>query len=152
MDILRTYSFIKLCIDHVIKEENIIFKASENAPSTFKGIKEYFSKNSEYMVYNGGDHGYLEEYNIKFRAVHDYMHIKYDLSFRFEDEKKLSDITARKFASIAYNHFNCTHYDMACIMRVINAEIKGQIEYYELNNSYVVDQKHFINDYLEEIA
>ena len=172
-DLERGYDIIKQCIDYYIKSHNIEFISSEIAPNDFEGMKAYYNDFGKFLVFNGGNHGYLgQEYNIKFRALHDYMHIKYDLTFKYNDEKRLSDITANKFMNIAYNQLNCTHWELYLVKSIINAEIKGQIEYYEknkdkiptnlmkaikeqlivepkVNKEYVKDQKEFINDYLQ---
>ena len=77
------------------------------------------------------------------------MHYDKGLSFSFQDEKILSALTVNEFRDVVYNRFNATHWEMVIVGEIINAEIRGQIEYYELNKSYVEDQKQFINDYLE---
>ena len=139
-DLSNGYDLLKKVIDRVISVYGIEFIASDLAPNDF----------NQFLVYSGGDHGHLgNEYNVKFRAVHDSMHLSHDLTFSYVDEKKLSDITSIEFASIAYNVFNCTHFEMVVIKNIINAEIKGQIEYHEKNKEYVKDQSSFINDYLK---
>lgn len=144
-EVLQAYDLIKQCIDWYIEKQDIKFISSNIAPNTYKGMRQYRDDFGQFLVYNGGDHGLLgQEYNIKFRALHDSMHYAHELSFKFEDEKTLSDITARQFALIAYYHFDATHYEIALIKRVINAEIKGQIEYYEKHGTYVKDQSKFI--------
>jgi hypothetical protein len=148
-DVLKGYETIKKIIDDKINDYNIWFIQSNNAPSTFKGIKKYYNENSMLLVYNGGDHGLLgQEYNVKFRALHDYMHIKFNLSFSYDDEKKLSDITSTMFSLYAYDSLNCTQWESYVIKMILSAEIKGQIEYYEQNKSYVVDQTKFILNYM----
>lgn len=147
-DIINTYETIKVIIDAMLDKYNVLFEASLNAPSTYKAMRSFFDDNGYFLVYNGGDHGYLgEEYNIKFRALHDAMHYKYNLSFKFEDEKQLSDITANEFFKYAYDNLGATHYEIVLTRDIITAEIKGQIEYYERYNSYVADQVEFIDSY-----
>lgn len=142
------YEAIKKIIDVYIAENNIKFITSEIAPNTFKGMKSYFEDHGQFLVYSGGDHGYLgQDYNIKFRAVHDFMHLKNNLTFKFEDEKELSDITVLEFRSIA-SDLGLKIESRKVIGAIITAEIKGQIEFYELNKTYVADQKSFTNDYL----
>jgi hypothetical protein len=88
------------------------------------------------------------EYNLKFRALHDFMHYFYDLKFTFTDEKILSDITANQFYLIGLD-MGLTIRECLIVKAIINAEIKGQIEYYELNNNYVDNQTEFIDSYLK---
>lgn len=145
----RGYKVLKRVIDIYIKQNDIKFIASEIAPNTFKGMKAYYNDHGQFLVFSGGDHGYLgADYNIKFRAVHDSMHLNKNLTFKFEDEKKLSDITILEFRSIAAE----LGYNLKVrkiLGAIINAEIRGQIEFYEINKNYVTDQKQFINDYLK---
>ncbi len=148
-EIENSYNIIKVIIDKLIIDNNIIFSVAEVAPSTFKAMKMYYEGTGELLIYNGGDHGYLGyEYNIKFRALHDFMHLKNDLKFTFKDEKILSDITADLFKDIAYSNLECTHFEIGLVSNIISGEIRGQIEYYENNNKYVKNQVNFINNYL----
>lgn len=149
-DLLNGYENIKVIIDYYIKVNNVKFISSEIAPNTFKGMKQYYNDFGQFLVYSGGDHGFLgQEYNIKFRALHDYMHLNHNLTFKFEDEKKLSDITKIEFSSIAWNELNFTAWECYVIREIINAEIKGQIEFYEVTKNYVSDQAKFIENYLQ---
>lgn len=145
----RGYNVLKLVIDHYRCINEIEFISSEIAPNTFKGMKAYYNDFNKFLVYNGGDHGHLgSDYNIKFRAIHDYMHLKHNLTFSFEDEKKLSDITILEFRTIAQK-LGFKLEVRKILGAIINAEIKGQIEFYEVNKNYVEDQKQFINNYLK---
>lgn len=148
-DLITGYSNIKRIINILLRTNNIRYKASSIAPSTYKAMVTTYEALDCYIVYNGGDHGFLgKEDNIKFRALHDAMHRENSLTFKFEDEKKLSDITKEIFMEIAWSTLNLTTWETWVIGEIINAEIKGQIEYYEKNNSYVEDQKQFITEYL----
>lgn len=145
----RGYKVLKRVIDVYIAENNIVFIASNLAPNTFKGMKAYHDDHNQFLVFSGGDHGHLgTDYNVKFRAVHDFMHLDNNLTFKFEDEKKLSDITILEFRSIAAN----LGYNLEVrriLGAIVNAEIRGQIEFYQENKEYVKDQKQFINTYLK---
>lgn len=148
-DLLTGYKHIKKIINILLRTNNVRYKASNEAPSTYKSMVEFYNENGFYSVYNGGDHGFLgQEDNIKFRALHDAMHLENELTFKFEDENKLSDITKEIFMEIAWSTLNLTTWETWIIGEIINAEIKGQVEYYQKNNSYVEDQKQFITDYL----
>ena len=145
----RGYNILKAVIDTYIKTNNIKFNSSENASSDFQIIKEDYIKTGMLTVYNGGDHGHLgKEYNIKFRAVHDFMHIKYNLSFKFNDERILSDKTILDFRSIA-SQLGYRLEERRILGKIINAEIRGQIDYFAEHRSYVEDQKEFINNILK---
>ena len=146
------YEALKKVIDFYIKDNDIKYISSELAPSTFKGLTNYYNEFNQFLVYSGGDHGLLgQEYNIKFRAVHDYMHLTCNLTFKFEDEKRLSLLTQAEFANIAQNKLNIDNDSICYMIKVIDAEIKGQIEYYEKNKTYVADQTKFIYGYLKAV-
>ena len=148
-DLIIGYNAIKKVIDYYIAENNIVFKTSYSAPNKFKEMKQSFKDLGYYEVYRGGDHGHLGEiYNCKFRAIHDFMHLKYNLTFKFEDERTLSKNTVKEFSEIAWDKLNCTAWECFMVRSIVNAEIKGQIDFYEANKKYVDDQKSFIEDYL----
>lgn len=149
-DIATGYSNIKKIIDYLIDCHSITFESSQDAPSTYDEMVAYYNKNGKFLVYNGGDTAnYLgHEYNLKFRALHDFMHYFYRLKFTFKDEKILSDITANQFYFVG-GKLGMNIRECLIIKAIINAEIKGQIEYYELNKTYVLNQTEFIEKYLK---
>lgn len=149
-DLLRGYLNLMEIIDFYIDKNNIKYQPSSTASQNFEVIKKHYNNYGYLEVYNGGDHGYLGQYyNIKFRALHDFMHIKYNLSFKFEDEKQLSLYTKGEFWAIAWNDLGKSAWECFVIRQIIDAEIKGQIEYYETNKKYVDDQTKFIDSYLK---
>jgi uncharacterized protein YfbU (UPF0304 family) len=150
-DIDLGYKHIKRVIDTLLDAYQVQFIASSNAPSKYKDMVESYNDKGLFIVYNGGDHGLLDdEYNIKFRALHDYMHISHNLSFSYGDEKRLSDITAREFSSVGWDKLGLTSWECFVIRQIIDTEIRGQIEYYEKNGHYVPNQTEFIvNELLE---
>lgn len=151
-EVLTGYENIRTIIDKLILENNVEFIASEIAPNTFEGMKNYNKDFNKFLVFSGGDHGLLgAEYNIKFRALHDFMHIENNLSFSFEDEIKLSGITSGKFFNIAWSQLGLTVFEATLIYNIIEAEIKGQIEFYRDNKKYVKDQSKFVLDYLKAV-
>lgn len=147
-DINRGYELIKECIDYVITRDNIQYIASPLAPNTYKGMRNYRDDMGHFLVFDGGDHGLLgEEYNIKFRALHDAMHYENELTFKFDDELTLSDITAREFVNISEKlGYSCK--DSYVVHRIITAEIRGQIEHYKEYGEYVKDQTCFVYELL----
>ena len=148
-DISIGYNHIKQIIDTCIITDGINYNTSEDAPNNYKDMVRYYETHGKFLVYSGGDHGYLgEEYNIKFRALHDYMHWYHDLSFSYGDEKTLSNNTMKDFSAIAWHEMGLTAWECYVIRKIIDGEIRGQIEYYELTGKYVSNQVEFINDYL----
>lgn len=149
-DLNTGYNNIKRIIDAMIRNSEVKYKVSSEAPNTYEAMRRSFDKLGYFLVYNGGDHGLLgERYNLRFRALHDSMHYDMELSFSFEDEKRLSDYTKSEFMRLAYTAFGFTQWECYVIGQIINAEIRGQIEFYEKNKEYVKDQSKFILEYLE---
>ena len=130
--------------------QSIPYKVSDDAPSTFKGIKDWYNKHGYFLIYGGNSDTTIftsPEINIKFRAFHDHGHYKYNLSFSFEDEKTLGKIQAVE----VYNKALAMGYPNALAMKayyIILAEINGQIEYYEKYRKYLENQKEYILKYL----
>lgn len=141
------YSNITKITDFLLDFYKIKFETSLIAPNNYKDMVKHYELNDYFLVYSGGDHGYLGyEYNTKFRALHDFMHYFHKLTFKFEDEKKLSDITADQFFKVG-KLMGLRLGECIDIADVITAEIKGQIEYYQVNKKYVDDQKKYIENY-----
>ena len=158
-DVDKAYKNIKAIIDGMLNLNKIDFHVCPDAPSTYKAMRKAYEDSIElngkgfFTVYGGGDHGLLgREYNIRFRALHDSMHYKHNLSFSFDDEKRLSDITKKEFMLHAYRILGLTQWETFVIGQVIDREIRGQIEYYELNKTYVNDQTKFILGELLEVC
>jgi hypothetical protein len=119
---------------------NVQYIVNDNAPQTFKAVKQWFNKYGYLNIYSGGDHGLLGfKHNVLFRAIHDSMHIKHNLGFNKKDELKLSKITEQVFYELALA-WGLSEYEALNIRKLINIEISGQIEYYYKYNKYVDDQ------------
>lgn len=148
-ELIQAYKNIELVIDSLITRYGIQYVSSSDAPNTFRSMVDYYIEHGVFKVFDGGDHGYLgKEYNIKFRALHDFMHYYNGISFSFKDEKKLSDITVKLFMQTA-RELKISFTECFFIGEVIDAEISGQIEYYEKNKEYVTNQSNFIDTYLK---
>lgn len=143
---------LQACIDKKILDDNILWVASNDAPNDYKSMLSSIADKGLYVVYSGASENSIfttNEYNFKFRALHDHGHCKNNLSFSFKDEKKLGLIQANELYwialklgysyEIAYNVFDLVH-----------ADIVGQIEFYEKTGEYVKDQKSFVLDYINK--
>lgn len=146
--IYEGYNNLRLIIDILLERYNVRYEESQDAPSTYATMRQERDNRGYFVVYNGGDHGMLNrEYNIRFRALHDAMHYKYNLSFSYDDERKLSDITAIEAFLVAYNELGLTTWESFVVREIVTAEIRGQIDYYQANKKYVKDQTQFILNY-----
>lgn len=144
-DLLSGYENLKACIDKYLNIHEVAYQASSEAPSTYRDMVHFYETHGYFKVYSGGNHGILgKEYNIKFRALHDHGHLIYDLSFSFKNERILSDNQKRDMQLIAWNTLGLTAWDVHVIGKIIDCEIRGQIDYFETNGTYVVDQVAFV--------
>lgn len=152
-EIKQGYEHIKIIIDLLIEKYDIEYKAhSDCGTMTYAAMVGAYLASGKFIVYSGGDHGFLgEEYNIKFRALHDFMHYQTNLTFSFKDERLLSRITGALFSNMgAILKLNRSVRNN--IQAIIEAEIGGQIEYYAKHKKYVTNQKQFIIDYFNKEA
>ena len=147
-DIEQGYMNLKKAIDVLLERHDIQYKTTNDAPNTYRTMIDSRESKGYYIVYNGGDHGMLgEEYNIKFRALHDWGHYSYGLSFRFYEEKRLGELQALDLALVAWNDLGLTTWESYVIREIVKAEIIGQIDYFQNHGKYVADQSEFITNY-----
>lgn len=119
----------------------------DNAPETYKELvklKPYIMDcienhmTIEMPVYSGGSENtiYTDKWdNYKFRAIHDFIHIMYGLRFTEADECKVCDIHAdmlRKHGASDY------------VIKLLEADVKGQVRYYYKHKKFVENQLEFI--------
>lgn len=140
----KVYDLMKQIIDIKLSELSVKYYPVADAPNSYKSMRKSYDDFGLFLVYNGGCHGLLgQEYNIKFRALHDFMHYTYNITFKFDDERRLSDITRAEFKEVA-ERLEASEFDKYLLDKIIAAEIEGQIDYYQLTGEYVEDQKEFI--------
>lgn len=99
------------------KNNRIEYTTSPDAPSTWDELKKCDPR--KLVVYDGASELTIwgRRGNHLFRAVHDFIHIKYGLSFEDADEIEVRRLTC---ALLALNPIEC---------RVMETEIDKQIEY-----------------------
>jgi hypothetical protein len=140
----RAYKNLKKICKAYARQEGIRFQASPVAPDTYEGMKEYFLKHGHFLVYNGGDHGFLgKKGNLLFRAVHDYTHLVYALGFNFQDETQLAEVTKEIFGEIGEG-LGLSSEAIQDVKKLLHIEMKDQIDYYYEKGEFVKDQKQFI--------
>lgn len=144
-DVTNAYETINKITKGLLSLYKVSYKASKDAPNTHSKMLKSYAEKGYFVVYNGGDHGLLgEEGNIAFRALHDYMHVHHELTFSFQDEKSLSNIAKIEYMHYAYTVLGLTQWETYVIGRVIDREIRGQIEYYQENGKFIEDQASFV--------
>jgi hypothetical protein len=140
----RAYKNLKKVCKTYAKYHGIRFVPTATPPNGFETLKTFFIKQGFIPVYNGGDHGFLgQKGNLLFRAVHDYTHIVYNLGFDYEGETSLSLITQKEFGQVGES-LGFSEEGVNSLKKLIHIEIKGQLDYYYENGSFVEDQKQFV--------
>jgi hypothetical protein len=146
MQISKAYKLLTQVIEAYAQEEGIKFVTSPDAPSQFEEMKNFFTRNGYFLVYDGGDHGFLgKEANTLFRAVHDYTHCLYGYDFSFEGETSLSAKTIEIFDKVAKG-LGISKKGRKAIAKIIHIEIKLQLDHYYKTGDFVEDQGQFVLD------
>lgn len=148
-DYEKALEILELYIESESKKVN--YKTSLDAPSKYLEMRKFRDENGYFLIYSGASETTIfssNEINIKFRAIHDAEHYNNKLNFSFNDEKLLSELQASKAALWAYGA-GYTQFESYNVLKIVNAEIKGQIEYYEVNGKFLENQKEYIENYLK---
>lgn len=130
------------------------YMTSLNAPNTYKKMISHRNEHGHFLVFSGKSDTTIfssQELNIKFRALHDKMHYDLGLTFSFKDEKKLSTLTGLS----VFNWLKKQGYSLEIAyhaLKIVNAEIAGQIEYYERRGKFLENQREYIETYLQVAA
>jgi hypothetical protein len=132
-----------------VESQKIDYRESETAPSTYKAMRETRDRLGYFVIYNGASLTsiFSPEINVKFRAVHDSFHYFFELGFTFNEEKHLSELQALDFYFTALRA-GYSELIADSIYKIVNAEIRGQIEYYEKNKKFIKNQREYILNYL----
>lgn len=121
----------------------------EDAPNTFKDMKAFYEKYGYLGISNEGNTTsiYSPNINIKFRKWHDYIHLVYDLSFSQTDEHLVSAIQCQRayLKGLELGYSESIVNDM---LKVLEADTRGQVDYYFKHKDFVPNQSKFILDYL----
>lgn len=117
------------------KASRLVYNVSDIAPGTFEQLQE--CSLGTLVVFQGGSDSTIygdSSINHAFRAIHDSMHLRFNLPFTFEGEKELGRITASLFDGL--------------IADIVYADIVGQVEYFRDHLDFPVNQEQFIRQYL----
>lgn len=147
-------TFFEKFIDCIIQDLGINYYTVNDPDNTgsFEHCKEMYKRyglleidesNSGQTIYSSS------EYNIKFRAWHDYVHITNNFPFTYEGEEATKRIQqahvnffGRKFG------LNAGQQWAACLL--LDIEITDQLEYYIKHGTHVEDQYEFTVNRLKE--
>ena len=120
-------------------ESGLQYTVSDNAPDTFERLKAE-STPTRLVVWSGASESSIWglEGNYLFRAIHDSIHLQFDLSFDDMHEAEVCYITCKL---LGLNEVE---------RNVMVAEIIGQLEYKNAHGDFPADQREFIQTYLKE--
>lgn len=134
-------AFIKL-MAHECMAQGWAYRPTENAPETFKDLKEqthgfvipiadYGCENTIY------DNAHT---NILFRFWHDKLHLENNLGFNTQDENKVADLHLEAGREYGLS-------DLA--LEILSADTKGQVAYYAKHKQFVGNQSAFVDSCLQ---
>ena len=135
--LVELYSILEK-MQKYLDNNDIIYTLSSHAPDTYERLKTECTPNN-LIVWNGASETSIwgKEGNYLFRAFHDHIHLSYDLSFSDEDEGAVCD------KSIELLKLNPSE------RRLMEIEIKGQLDYKNKYGDFPVDQLAFTIKALE---
>lgn len=120
------------------------WRVSSDAPNSYEALKKDYAIKGIITVYDGGCDKTIystPELNHAFRAWHDYTHLKHDLDFSRRGEFSVCDIQLDLLRV-----YNVPDY----YLNIFEADIKGQILYYNKHKKFVDNQIKFVLDYVHD--
>lgn len=121
-----------------------------SAPSTYKALRRdieayptvlfVYSEGSENTIF--GD----KETNYVFRAWHDWGHYTSNKDFQFHNECALGVLQSIEAYDALYPTIG--HERAQRVKQLVQAEIIGRVEYYQVHRQYIDDQKAYVKGYL----
>lgn len=124
------------------------YRASEEAPNTFKGLKAMLDAGQPLLVASEGSDKTIfgdPAVNIAFRAWHDWCHWWGDFDFSLAGEMATCSMQIEQLRSF-YGVKESTNRWADLLV----AEIVGQRRYYELHGLYITNQRAFARAYLAD--
>lgn len=137
--------------DAVLKISSVFvpdFTVSDDAPSTYHSLKKHMDSGAQMVVASEGSAATIfgsAEVNYAYRAWHDWTHWKTESDFSLQGEMETCCCQLQhiqRFYGISQR--TCYWRDL------IVADIVGQRRYYEVNHTYVTDQRAFTLAYLQD--
>lgn len=117
------------------------FYLSNEAPETYKELLEYADSMVIPINCNGSSSSIYSKPHINtlFRFWHDVIHIEEGLGFTLMDEGKVADIHIEEGREFGLS---------SLALQILEADTKGQVEYYYKHNKFVDNQKAFVQSCL----
>lgn len=156
---IKTIIAAAKCIDalnkHLIQKHNIKWHSDDDAPESFKDLQLAMVFSDSIPVSPHGCHNTIygsKEANQRFRAVHDWLHLKLNVGFDFLSEidvanAHLTHLTDRQIELTGGVGISDKRWYNA--YRVLKIDTAGQTLYYHKHKKFVDSQMLFCNDMLK---
>lgn len=122
------------------------FDIADNAPSNFKALKLEYKVRGRITVYDGGCENTIfddPDINVMFRAWHDWCHLKGGHDFSVLGELRAADMQMSHVVTLYGNGDTGSKF-----IRIIDAEVNGQAQYYARHKKYVRNQRAFVEAFI----
>lgn len=142
---------LKGCIKHYT--DRFPWSASSDAPDTYKKmVASYYQNNKEVIVWDGASETAIwgSDYNVMFRAWHDFNHIQLQADFSVIGETQVLCKQQQQYIQWRKSSLAQPAMDNIDViaLELLRIEILGQRYYYEAGHGYVEDQTKFAKNIL----
>lgn len=122
------------------------FDVAEDAPNSFTALKAEFQERGQITVYSGNSQDTIfgnVRINHMARAWHDWAHLSLGADFSVAGETAACELQCRQLI----DHLGLEEGKRAA--NILQAEVIGQVAYYQRHKRYVRRQKDFVLQYLK---
>lgn len=118
---------------------------------TLDKIRKHFANTGRVLVWQGasGDTIYGEAFtNHCFRAWHDWVYIVHNLPFTKEGELAVMRIQQEHARILNTGIYKMKDYQMDIVYKLLECEVKGQLDHFLTTGEYVKNQRAFCLEYM----
>lgn len=130
------------------------YDLSANAPETLEGVTKYYQQHGRFCIFNGASEKTIfgcNKTNYDFRAWHDYHHLQMQAPFTLEGEIQVMEAQQRDIINLcgdASLPFTQQPERVKFWCKLLDIEVKGQVEFYLKNGYFIEDQMQFTKEKL----
>lgn len=128
--------------------------SGHDAPKTFEELHKHFNRTNRIKVYDGACENTIfdcAEHNMAFRAWHDYHHLRLNAPFTLQGELEVMRAQQNDLIRLYGTPGAPMNAQPERVKRwcdIIEAEVKGQVEFYQEHGYFVRNQMQFVRKYL----
>ncbi len=122
------------------------FDVSDKAPETYEELVAHLDAGRRMLVYSGGSQRTIygdPEVNFAFRAWHDWCHWRGRYDFSYEGERAACTMQGDHLVALYGESSQTRRW-----LRILEAEIIGQRDYFDRHGIFPEDQRAFAENYL----